>query len=393
MKSWAAKARESPRFGISSLCVRKGAKRNMDNLTHTLAGIAFSQAGLNRKTRFATLALILGSNAPDVDIVTRFGGSVTYLEYHRGITHSLLGASGLAVVLAALIYFPGRLARAKPSGPALDARWLLLLCWIAVLAHILLDFTNAYGVRPFLPFSGRWFAWDIMPIIDPVLLLLLAAGLCLPLLFRLISEEVGAHKTGYRRGATFALAAMVLLWGLRGISHRRALALLESNNYGDEPPLRAGAFPTLNPFSWTGVVETDSAYHVLPASALGSDVAAEYAAAFRKPQPSPALEAAFQTRVGRVFLNFARFPWAQVEVLSIAPSSPVPGSQDGAVVGEPQGAASPGGGGQADVEGYEVRIHDLRFGAESGAFQAKIELDQKLRVRSQTFSFMGRLTD
>ena len=92
----------------------------MDNLTHTLTGIALSQAGLNRKTRFATLAVILGSNAPDVDIVTRFGGSVAYLECHRGLTHCLLGASALAVVLAALIYFPGRRAQAKPSAPPLN---------------------------------------------------------------------------------------------------------------------------------------------------------------------------------------------------------------------------------------------------------------------------------
>lgn len=368
----------------------------MDNLTHTLTGIALSQAGLNRKTRFAMVALILGSSAPDVDIVTRFGGSVTYLQYHRGITHSLLGASGLAVVLAALLYSLGRLAPAQPSAPPLDWRWLLLLCWLAVLAHVLLDFTNAYGVRPFLPFNGRWYSWDIMPIIDPTLLLLLAAGLCLPLLFRLISEEVGAGKTGYRRGAVFALVAMGVLWGVRDISHRRVLALLESNNYGDEPPLRVGAFPTLNPFSWRGVVETDSAYHILPASALASDVAAEYAALFRKPEPSPALQAALQTHVGRVFSNFARFPWAQVETLFAAQTSSGHGEREDSTVGEPEESTGVNQGNhesQPPVDGYEVRIRDFRFGVESGAFQAKIELDQGLRLRSESFSFMSRPGD
>jgi inner membrane protein len=369
----------------------------MDNLTHTLTGIALSRAGLNRKTRFATLALILGSNAPDVDIVARFEGSVTYLEYHRGMTHSLLGATGLAIVLGFLIYIPGRLARAKPSAPVLDPRWLFLLCWMAVLSHLVLDFTNAYGVRPFLPLSGRWFAWDIMPIIDPTLLLLLVAGLCLPLLFRLISEEVGARKTGYRRGAVFALVAMLVLWGLRDLGHRRVLALLEANNYGDEPAMRVAAFPTLNPFSWTGVVETDSAYHVLPASALASDVAAEYATLFRKPQPSPALEAALQTHVGRVFSNFARFPWAQVEFLSDSQDrSDRTGDREEAAASESEETAGLHRGSEAsqpEAGGYEVRIHDLRFGAEPGVFQASIELDRNLRVLSETFSFMGRRTD
>ena len=365
----------------------------MDNLTHTLTGIALSQAGLNRKTRFATVALVLGSNAPDVDIVTRFWGTIAYLQYHRGITHSLVGVIGLAVVLAALIYFPGRFARAKQGSPPLNARWLLLLCWLAALVHILLDFTNAYGVRPFLPFTERWFAWDIMPIIDPILLLLLVCGLGLPLLFRLVSEELGARKTGYRRGALLALAATLVLWGLRDISHRRVLTLLDSNNYDDEPPVQVGAFPSLNPLSWTGVVETNSAYHVLPASALSTDAPAEYATLFRKPQPSRALSAALQTHVGRVFSNFARFPWAQVEALSTIQGGSTSGSNAPATADQPAVAEGPGEGSLANADEYEIRIHDLRFGAESGAFRATIKLDQNLRVRSESFSFMGGPSD
>src|SRR2546425_11547494 len=83
----------------------------MDNLTHTLTGVALSQAGLNRKTRFATLALVIGSNLPDVDIVTRLAGSATYLKYHRGITHSVLGVIVLSALLAGAIYYLGGAAR------------------------------------------------------------------------------------------------------------------------------------------------------------------------------------------------------------------------------------------------------------------------------------------
>ena len=63
----------------------------MDNLTHTLTAIAISQTGLNRKTRFATLTLILAANAPDLDILAGLKGGIAYLKYHRGITHSLVG--------------------------------------------------------------------------------------------------------------------------------------------------------------------------------------------------------------------------------------------------------------------------------------------------------------
>src|SRR5271157_2725302 len=167
----------------------------MDNITHTLTGLALSQAGLNRKTRFATLALMVGANLPDLDLLWSSGGDgANYLKYHRGITHSLLGVTVLGAALAGFLCYLGqRFPRAKPkaNGPPLDALWLFGVCWIATGSHLLMDFTNAYGVRLFLPFSDRWYALDIMPIVDLLLLLVLILGLGIPALFRVISEEVG----------------------------------------------------------------------------------------------------------------------------------------------------------------------------------------------------------
>ena len=59
----------------------------VDNLTHTLSAVAISHAGLNRKTRFATLAVVVAANLPDIDAVTLVKGTAAYLHYHRGITH------------------------------------------------------------------------------------------------------------------------------------------------------------------------------------------------------------------------------------------------------------------------------------------------------------------
>lgn len=332
----------------------------MDNLTHTLTGIAISQTGLNRKTRFATIALILAANGPDIDIVTRFRGTATYLKDHRGLTHSILGIFVLGAVAAGLVYLLGRRARPKPSAPPLNARWLFVGCWIGAGSHLLLDLTNSYGVRPFMPFSGRWCAWDIMPIIDPILLLLLASGLLLPVLFRLVSEEVGGRKPGYRRGATFALAAMVALWGLRGLAHARVMGWLTAHNYGDEALLSAGAFPTaLNPFAWTGVVETASAFHILAVDALRGDVDAEHYETYYKPQSSPALKAALESRTGAIFARFARFLWAEVDPTD---------------------------------DGFEVILQDLRFTSPEErvrSFVVVVKLDKNLRVLSQDFHFVG----
>ena len=70
---------------------------------------------------------------------------------------------------------------------------------LAGLSHILLDFTNNYGVRAFWPFSERWISWDSVFIVDPVILVVLTLGLILPGLFSLINEEIGARNKDARR--------------------------------------------------------------------------------------------------------------------------------------------------------------------------------------------------
>ena len=72
----------------------------MDNFTHSLVGWTLGQTGLKRKTRKGLAALILGANAPDIDL---FFGWVPWapLAMHRGITHSLtVGIWVLPVLLA-----------------------------------------------------------------------------------------------------------------------------------------------------------------------------------------------------------------------------------------------------------------------------------------------------
>lgn len=333
----------------------------MDNITHTLTGIAISQAGFNRKTRYATLAIVIGANLPDIDLAWRLGGNIDYLEHHRGITHSIIGVIVLGGLLAAVVYFLGKRSGPAKGRPPLNWRWLLPGCCVATASHLLLDFTNSYGVRPFLPFSGRWYAWNIEPIVDPLLWAVLIAGLGLPALFRLITEEVGARKTGFRTGAIISLCAIVSMWGLRDFSRHRALNMLDSINYQHSIPQRIGAFPNFaNPFAWTGVVETLQAYEVLRVDSLATEVDAQDARLFRKPESSPALDAALKTRTARVFMDFARFPWSEV----------VP-----------------------NETGTTVTIRDLRFqpaNLRAGGFAIRIELGQSMRVRSQAFSFTGK---
>src|SRR5690606_20069063 len=65
------------------------------------------------------------------------------------------------------------------DAPPLNMGMILLLSFIAVWSHPLLDWLNTYGVRLLMPFDGRWFYGDTLFIVDPWLWLLAAAGVVL----------------------------------------------------------------------------------------------------------------------------------------------------------------------------------------------------------------------
>ena len=100
---------------------------------------------------------------------------------------------------------------ARRNAEASPLRWgFLYFCAVlAALSHLLLDYTTAYGIRLFEPFNFRWYSWDIVYIIEPVMLLALVAGLAVPALFSLINQEIGARSKGPRgRGGRHCRAAV-----------------------------------------------------------------------------------------------------------------------------------------------------------------------------------------
>src|SRR5262249_45746533 len=121
-----------------------------------------------------TWTAVIASNLPDIDIVTQFGGTTTYLDYHRGFTHTIVGTPILSLALAAVIYAAVYGFRSFKS--AVFGRYFLIAL-ISMSTHPLLDWANNYGIRPFLPYSGQWYYGDTLFIIDPILDLLLLIGI------------------------------------------------------------------------------------------------------------------------------------------------------------------------------------------------------------------------
>ncbi len=309
----------------------------MEPITHFLTGACLGRAGLNRKTALATLTLTLAAEAPDLDVVGRFWGPAVAFAHHRGFTHSFLGVLIDAAVVVAFVYLVWRLRGRKTKDLKLPPRWGVLFVYacLAGLSHILLDFTNNYGVRPFWPFSEKWYSWDIVFIVEPVMLVLLVLGLIVPPLFSLIDKELGARSRGPRGRvpATLALIGVVFMWGVRDFEHRRAVNALEARTYNGVDPLRVAAYPMwVNPFQWDGVVETPSFFVLAPVDSLGPEVDPEGRMDIRyKPEETAATLAAKKSYAGRVFLDWARYPITETEML------------------EPPG------------EGYIVHFQDLRY--------------------------------
>ncbi len=177
----------------------------MDNLTHSLAGWAIGQAGLKRKSRKGLAALILGANAPDIDV---FFGHAPWepLAMHRGLTHSLIGGVIiLPLLLTGLLLLldrwqVGRGARFR-SGLAMRPGWLLALAYIGTITHPLLDMLTTYSVQLLSPISGGWWHADALFIIDAFL------WITLPLGIELSRWREKAGRADWARPAQVAVAA------------------------------------------------------------------------------------------------------------------------------------------------------------------------------------------
>jgi inner membrane protein len=338
----------------------------LEPITHFLTGACMGRAGLNRKTALATLTLTLAAEAPDLDIIGGlFRGSAFGFAHHRGFTHSFLGLPLDAVVVVGFVYLIWRLRGGKINAPNLPPRWGLLFLYacLAGLSHILLDFTNNYGVRPFWPFSEKWYSWDIVFIVEPVMLAFLILGLIVPLLFGLIDKEIGARRRGPRGevAATLALAGIVMLWGLRDYEHRRAVTALEARTYNGADPVKVAAYPKwIDPFHWDGVVETPAFFALASVDSLAPEVDPEGRLDIRyKPEETLVTLAAKNSYTGRVFLDWAQYPITETEAL------------------------------QPPQQGFVVRFQDLRYAGipsslsgrrNRGGLSRTVQLDQNLHV-------------
>jgi inner membrane protein len=291
----------------------------LEPFTHFLTGACLGRAGLNRKTALTTATVTLAAEAPDLDVLGRIKGPLFGFAHHRGFTHSFLGLTFVSATVVALMYLVWRVRGRRTSHPQGPPRWglLFLFAYAAGLSHILLDFTNNYGVRPFWPFSGKWYSWDIVFIVEPVILILLIAGLLLPGLFAAVSHRSKKSSNAVHRGplgrlaATLALVGVVAVWGVRDFEHRRAVHFVQSQSYQGAAPIRASAYPYWwNPFRWYSVAETQNFYATMGVRSSTGQIS--QVRVYPKSQECLVTLAARKSYLGRVYLDWAKYPLVKV---------------------------------------------------------------------------------
>jgi inner membrane protein len=320
----------------------------MEPVTHLLTGACLSRTGLNRRAAYATLTMVVAAEFPDIDTLWGMRGPIEGFQHHRGITHTFLGLPFEAALIVVGVYAWHRWrvrresahpqVRAKPLTVA-PVRWGMLygLALVALLSHLLLDYTNNYGLRPFFPFNDRWYAASIVFIFDPLMFALLVGALIMPWLFGLVNAEIGAKKQPFRgRGwAIAALLGIVGWWGLRTVEHQRAIQMAMAQSIvapttasaaaSAQAPDAAAAYvpsylPTrkalaspdlLSPFRWSAAMDFGPVYRLADIDTQGGTVMMGETT-YPKPGRSAAVVAAEGSKLGRAYMDWSPMPFVEV---------------------------------------------------------------------------------
>ena len=310
----------------------------MFNSTHTFVGLTIARAGFDDWVPRAAITAAIAANLPDIDIVTALSGTATYIKYHRGITHSIVGIPVLALILTAFMYL------------FTENFWrTYLVALVAMATHPVLDLANTYGLRPFLPWDGQWQYGDLLPIIDPYLDAILLIGILAGELF----------KDSKRLMTWLAIGLVAAYVGarieLRGLA-KSQLETLAANTLGTEN--WAVSPDILNPLVWDGIVQVPK--QMLKVSIDPLDQRMTETGRMDRTNVRLIPKRALASESAMALLPFARFPVMRVQGM-------------------------PGG--------FRVLIFDYRFynDTTNTALGTEIILDRSSQITKETLSFQKTL--
>jgi len=237
----------------------------MDTLTHALSGALLVRAILAADTptlqapsrRARLVAGALAAAFPDIDIVLRAVDTLTYLNWHQGVTHSLVLLPFWAWLLAFVF------ARFNPG--VCGWRGYYGACALGIGAHIAGDLITHYGVMLFAPLSEWRASVPTTFVVDLYFSAILVLGLAASWRWR-----------ASRRPAAIALSVLVGYVACQAVLRQQALdiALAYSRDNGmARAEVQALAQP-LSPFNWKLIVSEGDTQQVAQVNLLRTGVGA-----------------------------------------------------------------------------------------------------------------------
>jgi inner membrane protein len=223
----------------------------MDSLTQIALGAAVGTAVLGRRVgpRAALWGAVCGT-LPDLDVLVPYGGPVRDFTFHRAESHALAWLSVTSPFLAWGIAAVNRRAGASYRD------WLLLV-WLVLVTHPLLDAFTVYGTQLLLPFSDYPVGVGSVFIIDPLYTVPLVTGTIGWLLLRGKSPD-RAMRWNH---AGLVVSTLYLGWTVAAQQH---VAAVVRSSIAATPLENQRVLVTPTPFNsllWRVVVMDDDAYH------------------------------------------------------------------------------------------------------------------------------------
>ncbi|MFZ5942782.1 MAG: metal-dependent hydrolase [Bacillota bacterium] len=259
----------------------------MDNLTHGITGLGLAylaQEIVGSPQPGLAACAFISSQLPDLDVIIGSRGKTEYLKHHRGFSHSLLVAPLFAFAVA--LGFKSFITDTS----------LVLFFIVSLLSlglHLFFDLLNAYGTKLLWPLSNKRYAWDILMIIDPLIIIFFVLGL-------------GFYLLEGQRAPLFSLYPLLTLYILAMVNFRqKAKGYLirkfpGNNNVCLLPPMVGWR-------KWNYIVQQGEMFILGQVDAYQGDIKVKEELCREKEckmvvstKGDPAVQ---------VFLEFARFPW------------------------------------------------------------------------------------
>lgn len=256
----------------------------MDPVTHFLVGTGIAELS-GEKLSLANpvyLATIIGSVAPDMDVVYQLRGHISYLKNHRGFSHSipglLIGAAAIAVSL--YLFFPSQ-----------SIGSLFLWALIGGISHTVMDVLNSYGAQIFWPVSRKKFSLNLLVLFDPVIVLLFIAAVVWP---------------GEPKRVAIAIMGFVILYIALRMYMRYSVYFYLKDLYKKQDILKIIVMPAMvSLWKWSFLIETKSKYIVGEACWFSFETGIKRV--LEKVPHNQIVNAALHSRIGRLFRNFTPY--------------------------------------------------------------------------------------